>query len=424
MVKELSNTSSLSAQKWWTLLLFTGMGSIIEFYDFIIITAFAVPIGMTFFPSSVPSMAALSTLTVFAAGWLMRPFGAVIFGYFGDRFGRKRVFVYSILLMAIPSFIIACLPSHHTLGISATLVFVMLRILQGATVSGEISGSIVVAYESTATRKTFFCASVIGCIVLGAIFAHLVSLALHALIGQQAFNRYGWRIAIMVGALFGFIGFLLRKQLHETDEFINATKHPNSPLATLFNNYWRTVIRGVFMAIPQSLAAAWLLLLPLYMHLIGGYSSTMITLVGLLSAVLLFIFTVGFGLTSDKHDWTVFRLSLSLCIPCTIFVFFCLYKHWHPLLALVVFLAASGGVSATYSTILASFFPVDIRYSGVAITQNVAFAIFGGLTPVVNIFLLHRWPLAPMYFFSIFFALSLLVACFGLQYNLFDKRHS
>lgn len=208
-------------------------GNILEWYDFAIFGFIAPIIGTLFFPEDDAMAGLIKTYGIFAAGYLMRPLGGVVFGFIGDKYGRKKALQLSIFMMAIPTVLLGCLPTHEQLGITATLLLILLRLLQGISVGGEWVGSVSFLVEIAPPGKkglqgswTLFGA--IGGILLGSLVVTLMNNTL----GNDAMLAWGWRIPFLAGILILIIGSWLRKGLVESPDFLKERKK-DSPAQSL-----------------------------------------------------------------------------------------------------------------------------------------------------------------------------------------------
>ena len=173
-------------------------GNVLEWYDFAVYGFFAPIIGRLFFPSDDPTVSLIASFGAFAAGFLMRPIGGIIFGFIGDKIGRKRALVLSVLLMAIPSGMIGILPDHATIGVSAAVLMVLMRMLQGMAVGGDYTSSIVsLAEQAPSKRRGFFTSWTLVGAVGGILLGSGVGALLSNLLSAEAVADWGWRIAFL-----------------------------------------------------------------------------------------------------------------------------------------------------------------------------------------------------------------------------------
>ncbi|WP_051908534.1 MFS transporter [Candidatus Odyssella acanthamoebae] len=206
-------------------------GNMLEWYEFAVFGFLTTYISQNFFPTSSPYLATLMTYAIFATGFIMRPLGAILSGHIGDRQGRRGGLLLSITLMALPTFAIGCLPTYEQIGILAPILLLLCRMIQGISLGGEFSGSIVYLIEHSPKDRPGFYASWadLGSSV-GMIAASLTSLVLTLYLSQNQMLSFGWRLPFLGGIAFGLLGYYLRRDLAETPEFKATTeKKPGVP---------------------------------------------------------------------------------------------------------------------------------------------------------------------------------------------------
>ncbi|EAL5925254.1 MFS transporter, partial [Campylobacter coli] len=204
----------------------SSLGGTLEFYDFIIFTFFSSYISKNFFPENLsPFWQLFNTYGIFAAAYVVRPLGGIVMAHFGDKFGRKKMFMLSILLMVIPTFALAFIPSYESIGYLCVVFLMLIRIAQGISIGGELPGAWIFVYEHSpqGQRRTyigFLTASVVGGILLGSI----VFLLMHKIYTQEELYEWAWRVPFFLGGIFGLISIYLRKFLSETPVFEQMRK--------------------------------------------------------------------------------------------------------------------------------------------------------------------------------------------------------
>ncbi|MCP4198554.1 MAG: MFS transporter, partial [Proteobacteria bacterium] len=227
-------------------------GNILEWYDFTVYGFFATVIGSQFFPNEDKVVQLISSFGIFAAGYLMRPIGGIVFGHIGDRQGRKKALLISILLMAVPTTLIGFLPIYDSIGWYSALLLVVLRLLQGLSVGGEFTGSISFLVEKApAGRRGFFGSwstfGAFGGMLLGSGFAAILT----AVLNHDQLHDFGWRIPFMFGAVIGVVGLYLRKGMGEDEHFKNVKQENKSnriPLAEFWSDYKLKALRIVLIS--------------------------------------------------------------------------------------------------------------------------------------------------------------------------------
>src|SRR5580704_2232741 len=228
--------------------LIASLGGALEFYDFIVFGTFAAYISRAFFPASDPLVSLLSTFAVFAVGYLSRPLGGLLFGWRGDRAGRRESFMLSLATIAM-----GLLPGYAAIGAWASAGFVLLRVVQGFCLGGELPGAITYAVEVVPVRHaTLACGVVFGCVSAGVLLATGVSALLHAVLPAELMEGWGWRIAFLIGGALGVVSWQLRRTLEESPSFLRMKARltaahvaaPN-PIALLFRTETARIVLGI-----------------------------------------------------------------------------------------------------------------------------------------------------------------------------------
>jgi MFS family permease len=224
----------------WSVITASSMGTLIEWYDFYIFGSLAVVLSTKFFPDTNPTAAFLSTLATFAAGFVVRPFGALFFGRLGDIIGRKYTFMVTLLLMGGATFVIGCVPSFETIGYAAPIIVLLMRLLQGLALGGEYGGAATyVAEHSPAGQRGFWTSWIQTTATVGLFISLLVILLTRTMLSPQEFDDWGWRIPFWVSILMVYVSYLIRKNMSESPAFAKAKeegKTSTNPLKESFGN--------------------------------------------------------------------------------------------------------------------------------------------------------------------------------------------
>ncbi|WJS96122.1 MHS family MFS transporter [Flavobacterium johnsoniae] len=232
--------SKTSTKGIWKVISASSMGTMIEWYDFYIFGSLAVVISTKFFPSDNPTAAFLSTLATFAAGFVVRPFGALFFGRLGDIIGRKYTFMATLLLMGGSTFLIGCIPSYETIGFLAPLLVLILRLLQGLALGGEYGGAATyVAEHAPAGEKGYWTSWIQTTATVGLFISLMVILATKSMLSAEDFDLWGWRIPFWVSVVMVGVSYLIRKNMDESPVFAKAKKEGTTsanPLKESFGN--------------------------------------------------------------------------------------------------------------------------------------------------------------------------------------------
>jgi MFS family permease len=232
--------SDKSTKGIWKVISASSMGTMIEWYDFYIFGSLAVVLSTKFFPSDNPTAAFLSTLATFAAGFVVRPFGALFFGRLGDLIGRKYTFMVTLMLMGGATFLIGCIPSYETIGFMAPVLVLLLRLLQGLALGGEYGGAATyVAEHAPKGEKGYWTAWIQTTATVGLFVSLMVILITKGCLSKEAFDDWGWRVPFWVSIIMVFVSYLIRKNMDESPVFAKAKaegKTSANPLKESFGN--------------------------------------------------------------------------------------------------------------------------------------------------------------------------------------------
>ena len=236
----MSTTNEKKQSSIWSVITASSMGTLIEWYDFYIFGSLAVVLSTKFFPDTNPTAAFLSTLATFAAGFVVRPFGALFFGRLGDLIGRKYTFMVTLLLMGGATFVIGCVPSFETIGYAAPILVLIMRLLQGLALGGEYGGAATyVAEHSPKGQKGFWTSWIQTTATVGLFVSLLVILLTRTMLSPEEFDNWGWRIPFWVSILMVFVSYLIRKNMSESPAFAKTKsegKISKNPLKESFGN--------------------------------------------------------------------------------------------------------------------------------------------------------------------------------------------
>jgi MFS transporter, MHS family, proline/betaine transporter len=421
MTEAAAGSSSIGRSQWRVIVL-SSLGGALEFYDFVIYSTFAQYIGDAFFaPAKSPLIGLMLSYSVFALGYVPRLLGGVIFSHFGDKYGRRRVFICSILIMSTATLALGFLPSYAQWGAGATVGVIVLRLIQGFSLGGELPGAITYVVETAPRRAGFSSGFIFFCVNTGVALASGVGFAVVKLLDPAAVALWGWRIGFVFGGVLGFVSFWLRLSLSETEEF-KKLRHTTSKRP--FLELMHTAPTATGFAIAAMVATAGfnglLFAMPTFMQRVMQRTY----LEGIEAQNLgLLVLSFGMLLTAWLSDripkrWILGAgsfLLAALCIP------FFHAAAGHTVRLIPIFIAA--GLAAALCNgpmagIVADLFPTRIRFSGVAVSFNLAFSLFSGTAPLIATLLVHATgsPTGPAYF---------MVGCglVTLVAMLFIKRH-
>ncbi len=387
-------------------LVLSALGGALEFYDFVIFVFFAVVIGKLFFPSDMPDwLRQLQTFGIFAAGYLARPLGGIVMAHFGDTLGRKQMFMLSILLMSLPTLAIGLLPTYALVSIWAPLLLLLLRVMQGAAIGGEVPGAWVFVSEHVHARHVgVACGILTAGLTGGILLGSLVATYIHQLYTPQELLDSGWRVPFILGGLFGLISVWLRQWLHETPVFKEMQARQmlarELPLKTVIRDHRASVI--LTMAMTWLLSAAivvMILMTPVLVQKLYAIPAVVALQAGSIATLSLSLGCIVFGALSDRVGAGRVLMAGCVMLGLTSMLFYkqmaVAPQHIDALYALCGFFV---GVIGVVPSVAVSAFPPEVRFSGLSFSYNVAYAVFGGLTPVLVSMLLPFDRLAPAHY--------------------------
>lgn len=395
----------LNRQDYKTLSL-AALGGALEFYDFIIFVFFAVVIGELFFPADIPEwLRQFQTFGIFAAGYLARPLGGIIMAHFGDLIGRKRMFTLSILLMALPTLMIGLLPTYAVLGIGAPLALLGLRILQGAAIGGEVPGAwVFVAEHVPARRVGLACGTLTAGLTAGILLGSLIATAVNKNLTPAEVSEWGWRVPFLLGGIFGIVAMYLRRWLHETPVFAemqaNKALAEELPLKTVLRSHKGSVVISMLLTWLLSAGIVVVILMtPTYLQKVHGISPADALTANSLAILALTLGCIVYGRLIDAlGSGPTFMLGSLLLAGSSYAFYHSLVEGTEQLVPLYMLAGFAVGIVGAVPYVMVNAFPAVVRFSGLSFSYNVAYAIFGGLTPMLVTLWMKNDVLAPSHY--------------------------
>ncbi|MFD1791529.1 MFS transporter [Ochrobactrum teleogrylli] len=380
----------------------SALGGALEFYDFIIFVFFASVIGHLFFPPDMPDwLVMIQTFGIFAAGYLVRPVGGIVLAHFGDKFGRKRVFAFSVFLMSISTLAMACLPTYATLGVGAPILLIVFRMLQGAAIGGEVPGAwTFVAEHVPANRVGMACGFLCSGLTLGIMIGSLIATAINWIFTPEELSAYAWRIPFFIGGIFGLLAVYLRRWLAETPIF-TAMKNSHLlkdklPLKTVLREHMHGVIISVLLTwILSAGIVVTTLMTATFLQKLYGYTPLQSLAATSFGTLFLMFGTVTAGSIVDRIGSGRFFAVAGVFFGIATFVFYSFAGTSLPVLfALYAVMGLSVGMVGAVPYVMVRAFPAPVRFSGLSFSYNISYAVFGGLTPVIVTTMLAVNPMA------------------------------
>lgn len=364
------------------------IGSALEYYDFALYSLAAALIFPTiFFPSGNPTVALIASLATYAVGYVSRPLGAVVLGAYGDRHGRKKVLVFAMLLMGFATFAVGLLPTYGQVGILAPALLVVLRLIQGFAVAGELGGaSAMIVEHSPDAKRGFFASFSLQGSQVGSILATAVLIPLSTLLPDDQFQSWGWRIPFLLSAFVILAGYIIRRRVQEPPAYLaqsgEVVAKRRFPLFDLLRTHPWVLVRCILMTFTNVIGMATLIFGVSYATQKGygiGYATSdflWVTLVANIAAVvtiplfgalsdrigrrtLMVAGGIGGGLLAGAYLWAIDQGSLVLVFVFVVIVQGTFFQMWN----------------ATFATFFQEQFPTRIRVTGFAVAQNIGLMI-------------------------------------------------
>jgi MFS transporter, MHS family, proline/betaine transporter len=370
----------------WRIVLLASLGGTLEFYDFVIFGVFAKDIADAIFPSTSELASLMASFAAFAAGYLARPFGGIVLSHFGDRYGRRKVFLLSLFVMSAATLGMGLVPSYAQWGIAASAIIVFLRLLQGFCLGGELPGALTYVVETAPRIAPFVCGVVFACVTMGVAVATGVSLSVRTLLDPALVPTYGWRIAFVLGGLGGVLSFLLRRSMEESPEFARMRAVAvKQPFRELLRTHRPHVAIGVaVLAATACFTGLFFSHLPAYLTAVLRYDPRLAVYaqtVGVIAHALSILFV---GWIGDRVPPRYLLRAGAAILVLGGYPFYAILEGQTQSLALVLATAGicMGLTNGSFAVLLTDLFPTRIRFSGVALVFNIAFTIFSGMAPL------------------------------------------
>lgn len=369
-----------------------AIGNVLEWYDFAVYGYFATSIGRVFFPKEDPIAQLLFAFGIFAIGYLMRPLGGMVIGNIGDRIGRKQALSVSVAAMAIPTFIVGILPGYDAIGLAAPILLTICRMLQGLSVGGEYTTSIVFMVENAPSNKRGIAGALAGSgAILGILLGSATGTTLAALMSPENLNLWGWRIPFLLGLAIGIAGLLLQRNIEVKNE---VTADQKQPIIETIESYRPLLARlaglSLFNAVTFYLIFVYLVS---WFQLEDKMQQEVSLEINTISMIIVIPIMIIAGTISDR----IGRKPLLIgTVIAAIFLAYPLFNGMHHPSEVLVQLCQLGfaviigiyiGSSPAFMVETA---PAHIRSTSIALGYNLTLGIVGGLTPLTATWLVHQ----------------------------------
>lgn len=377
-----------------TVIFAVTFGNLLEWYEIYLYVYWAPIIAKLFFKPNTELANLTNTFLIFAIGFLARPIGGVFFGRLGDRIGRRKALILSLVMMTAPTFATGLLPTYAQIGIFAPIILVCMRILQSFPAGGEIPGASCYLYESSRlSSRRLMCSWASLGFQMGILISTLECFFLEKYLPHEDLITWGWRLSFWIGGLLGICGLFLRYKLHETPlykEMMTHEKIVSNPLIEIVKKYKKKIVMStLFCAFNSSAFYLLTINLPFYLgsRLNTSYENNLI-----FTSILLILITIPlpfFGMLGDRFSNK--KMLIGSTVALVILLFPLCYSVSIAILIplVVVFCLLFTCLSALLPFAQADLFPTYARFTCLGISFNIADALIGGFTPAVALYLLH-----------------------------------
>ena len=405
------NNAKLERDPVKTVILASMMGTAIEFFDFYAYgTASAAYFPKVFFPQMTPLLATLLSLLTFGVAFVARPVGSFVFGHFGDRLGRKKTLVVSLLVMGVATVAIGFIPGYQSIGVGGALLLCLCRFVQGIGLGGEWSGAVLVATENApADKRALYGAFPEVGAPIGFFICNGLFYVLEKMLTPAQMMSFGWRVPFWASSVLVVIGLYVRHRLQETPLFKLAQERDNttrSPLKVVFKENWREILKGTFL-----MGATYAMFFTLTTWSLSfattalGFSHSEFLLLLMAAIVEFAVLIMATSVLADKvgRKKVLMTASVALVVFSLVFPYF--LEGQHNMVGMLLFLGLGFVVMGTLygpvGAVLPELFPTKVRYSGAGITYNLAAVVGAAVAPTITTWLIATFGLhyAGMYMF-------------------------
>lgn len=382
------------------------LGNFIEWFDYASYSYFATTIALVFFPTDNHTVAMLQTFGVFALSFILRPIGALFWGSYGDKKGRKAALAHSIMFMSGASFLIGCLPSYSVIGVGAPILLLLLRMVQGFSASGEYAGAATFLGEYAPTSKRgIYCSLIPASTAIGLLAGSTLATVMTASLSSDALTSWGWRIPFLMAGPLGLIVHFIRTKLADSPVYASMTEALDdkqqsvsstksvSPLRELFQNHFKAMIISFGACMLNAVGFYTVLTyLPTYLSDTVGMAAAQSSTITTICLVLYVALVFGMGHISDMFGRK--KVLIGACVAFIVltvpaFMVLNTAQFWPVLIVELAMCATLTANDGTLSSYLTETFSTSVRFTGFAFSFNLANAIFGGTAPFIATWLIY-----------------------------------
>ncbi len=389
--------------------------NVILWYDYTLFGTLIYIISDVFFSSAGYYISLMKAFSIFTIGFLVRPFGAIIFGHIGDKYGRRSALLASIALMSISSALIAVVPSYKNIGIFAPLFVAVLRLLQGIAIGGE-AGSSAFLIENTSSKKNL---GFLGSIkVLSGMLGSIISLIVIIICKKTSdFDAWGWRLPFIFCLFMGLIGICTRSIFNESYAYQINKKNRNlseSPILEFVKHYKRLILISIGLGVAQNASVyALLVFFKVYIREISLINFDVTYVIEIVGNLVYGVLVVFFAILSDRIGKKTIMISsfvMLIITGCPVFFMLHSSNYLTIILAYLLFAIPSAASFGAYNATVCELFPTKVRYTGFGLAHNIAAGIFGGFSPLICTWLamVMKIKIAPGFYITLSAIISLI----------------
>ena len=376
-------------------LIFGSLSSAFEWYDYALFGYFAALIGQQFFPATDPLTSLLSSFAVFASGFAMRPLGALLFGYIGDRLGRNKALILSLILMAIPTTALGLLPTYESIGIAASYGLVIIRLLQGLAVGGNYGGSFIFTIEHAPVGRKGMAGSLAMFGTLGGLFLGSgVAALMETIFSQDVLRSYGWRFAFIMGGISALLAYFIRHHIPEVRPESNESDE-QAPITVVVHSHLGALLKSIGIILLDGVGVYVLFVfMTTFAQVFLNLPHNAVLLINTLTMGSLVLTIPFFGWLGDRVGQKVILKTVSLAFMILSLPLYLWLTKAPSLTVLavlqVIFSIVIGAAYGALPAAVVGAFPHHIRYTACSIAFNVSVALFGGTAPFIATTLIQK----------------------------------
>jgi MHS family proline/betaine transporter-like MFS transporter len=374
-------------------------GSISEWYEFVVYAFCAPFLAPLFFPSDDKLVSVLSIFGAFAVGFLMRPLGALIFGYFGDKYGRQKTVSIAVILIGLPTVIMGIMPTYSTIGALAPIILILVRMTQGLSVGGQFTGSAVFINEHIGDKNRYFGAGITftGAFI-GMLLASGVWFVLTNILSEQQISSWGWRLPFLLGIIVTILGYYIKSNTSETPQFIELKQNhnlPKNPISEAFKTQKINMTLCFFMCwLTPIIVYQLFIFMPIYAHRYLNIPLETALEANVIGMIVLSACTLFFGCLADNIGYKIVMLTAAILLSTLgypLYMLIITHPTYEALLTTQVCFAILGaGFIGPVMGVLSHIFSVRTRYTSLSISYNLGFGLFGGTVALLNILFIEE----------------------------------